>query len=122
MENKKLTIWGREFNLKVVFDCYSGETATKEQQQALNSFIQSASLIDNSLNAVFEYCKKYDSNIRTDNIFRYVIPQALFVQRTKDGSHVVALMGAFKLDLEHGIAIVFKNETYWKTGSQDIVL
>ena len=57
-----------------------------------------------------------------NNIFRYVIPQALYVQRTKDNSHVIAIMGAFKMGIEHGIAVVFKNEAYWKIGSQDIVL
>ena len=122
MENIKLVIWGREFNLRIAFDCYSGETATENQQQALARFVQTTSTIDSSLTYVFEYCKKYDSNIQTDNVFRYVIPQALFIQRTRDGSRVVALMGAFKLDLEHGIAIVFKDEAYWKIGSQDVVL
>lgn len=122
MENVNLTVWGREYKLKVVFDCYSGESVTEDQRQALDCFIRASSLIDSSLNVVFEYCKKYDSNIQTDNIFRYVIPQALYIQRTKDNSHIVALMGAFKLDLEHGIAVVFKNEAYWKIGSQDTVL
>ena len=57
MGNIKLTVWGREFDLEVVFDCYSGEKATLSQEQAFNSFIQNKSLIDASLENVFEYCK-----------------------------------------------------------------
>ena len=122
MNTIKLTVWGRAFELNIVFDCYSGENTTENQRQALGNFLECSSILDNALGHVFDYCKKHDSNIQTDNIFKYVIPQSLFIQRTKDNSRVVALMGAFKLDLEHGIAVVFKNETFWKIGSQDIVL
>ena len=122
MKTTKMTIWGREFELKIVFDCYSGEKETEIQQQALTHFLEKSSIIDGSLQSIWGYCKNLDSTIQADNIFKYVIPQALFIQRTRDNSRVVAIMGAFKLDLEHGIAIVFKNETFWKIGGQDIIL
>ena len=37
-------------------------------------------------------------------------------------SRVVAIMCNYKFDMEHGIAIVFKNEMFSKIVSQDIIL
>lgn len=122
MDKVSLTIWGRVFEIKVVFDCYAGEKPTATQQQALKNFIARLDLLDNAKEKVEKYCQEKDSTVMVDNIFKFVIPQALFVQRTKDDSHVVGVMCAFKLDLEHGLAIVFKNEQFDQIGTQDVVL
>lgn len=122
MNKVSLTIWGRVFEINVVFDCYAGESPTATQQQALQNFIARPDLLDNVKAEVEKYCQKKDSTIIVDNIFKFVIPQSLFVQRTKNNVHVVGVMCAFKLDLEHGLAIVFKNEQFDQIGTQDVIL
>ncbi|MCM1539584.1 MAG: hypothetical protein NC254_14450 [bacterium] len=55
-----------------------------------------------------------------DNIFKYVMPIKRYVLRTgKDRS--IAILCDYKFDIEHGIAVVFKNEKFFRIGSQDIV-
>lgn len=122
MNKVSLTIWGRIFEINVIFDCYAGETPTITQQQALKNFIALPDLLDSVRGKVEKYCKEKDSTIIVDNIFKFVIPQTLFVQRTKNNARVVGVMCAFKLDLEHGMAIVFKNEKFDQIGAQDVIL
>lgn len=122
MDKIPLTIWGRSFDLDVVFDCYRGETPTDVQQRALDNFIANSNLLDKVRPEVEMYCKQKDSTVITDNIFKFVIPRALFVQRTKNDLRVIGVMCAFKLDLEHGLVIVFKNENFDQIGAQDVIL
>ena len=114
MNKYKTEIWGRSFNLSVLFDCYKGETVTKKQEEAFSRFVDKAGLIDNALPSVKRYCIE-DENTRgisqIDNIFKYVMPKAIFVKRTKL-MRVVALMCDYKYDREHGIALLFENEKF----------
>lgn len=126
MLKNNLNVWGREFELPVVFDCYKGEVVLPEQEFALKQFLASAELLPSCLDMVKKYCEKQNpaqfENTHIDNIFKYVIPQQIYVQRTNDKSRVVALMCAYKFSPENGLAVVFKNETFDRIGSQDIVL
>lgn len=126
MNKQKINIWGRSFELEIVYDCYQGEEVLPVQTEALKCFLENISLDGKSLKAVEDYClsrnaKEIDGQ-SIDNIFRYVMPQSIYVQRTTDGSHVIGLMCAYKFDMEHGIAVVFKNEVFERIGSQDILL
>ena len=119
--NKKINIWGRDFDLKVDFDCYKNETITDVQAQALNNFISNKQLYANP-SAVFEYCKQHNNDVDSTNIFKYVCPQSLYIKRTSDSSRVVAIMCAYKFDIEHGLAVVFKNEKFMQISTQDHIL
>lgn len=117
-------IWNRDFNLDIVFDVYKGESVTELQNEALKKFQDNASVLLESTEEISKYCLKSNkeeigSNV-VDNIFKYVIPQKIFVCRDK--TRKIALMCAYKFDVEHGIAIVFENEKFKTIGPQDIIL
>ena len=124
MSNVKKTIWGRDFELKVDYDCFEGEEILPSQKAALDSFLAHWDVVDDSLSEVKGQCAK-DSNgelssSSIENIFKYVIPRSLFVVRSPVGT--TALMCDYRLDVEHGLAVVFKDGKLYKLGPQDIVL
>jgi len=126
MNKQHLTIWGRAFDLDIVFDCYKGEDVLPIQIEAINRFLQNANLIDQAKPAVESYCIQRDSDyigsMGIDNIFKYVVPMSLYVQRTKDDRRVVGLMCNYKFDPEHGLVVVFENEQLKIIGNQDAIL
>lgn len=126
MNEVKITIWGREFNLKVDFDVYEGEEVSALQSAALSEFVSNVSLLDATLPSVKAYCLKMNGQdigeAVIDNIFKYVIPQSIYIPRWPDESRVVGLMCAYKFNLEDGLAIVFKNGRFYEIGTQNIIL
>lgn len=125
MNKIKLLIWGREFEIGVTYDCYSGEEVLESQNVALDSFIQASEAIAESLEEVKRYCiSENQEEIGTDtieNIFKYVIPKYLYVVRNEK-KHVISIMCNYKFDPENGIAVVFEDEKFVKIGKQDIIL
>ena len=125
MSKEKITIWNREFDMEVKYDCYSGEEVLQIQKDAIDAFLKSGSTIDAALDQVKQYCLKNNkAEIGSDsikNIFKYVVPKYLYVSRNK-ANHVVAIMCNYKFDSENGIAVVFENEKFSKIGMQDIIL
>ena len=125
MNKVKIIIWGRELELGIKYDCYSGEKVLESQTEALNKFLNLNREVDFSLEEVKKYCTKMNRDeIGTDtieNIFKYVVPKYLYVSREKE-KHVVAIMCNYKFDMENGIAVVFENEQFNKMGTQDIIL
>lgn len=125
MIKKKITIWGRKFDLRVTFDHYTGEEILKNQKDALKAFLKSERNIAASLPMVKKYCLSHNKrDIKEDeisNIFKYVKPKYLYIVRDEN-VHTVAIMCNYKFDEEHGIAVVFKNEKISKVGKQDIIL
>ncbi|MDR0906780.1 MAG: hypothetical protein LBN00_11540 [Oscillospiraceae bacterium] len=136
MNKQKLNVWGRDFELEVVFDCYEGESVLPVQKEALENFLAKSkiitdekvmvSIISDVKAAVVEYCLKRNAEeigmSTIDNIFKYVMPKSLYVQRTTDDSRVVGLMCAYKFDVDNGIAVVFKNEQFVNVDSQNAIL
>lgn len=125
MSKVKMTIWGRELELEIKYDCYSGEKVLESQTEALNTFLHSDSEIEFSLAKAKKYCAETDRDaIGTDtieNIFKYVAPKYIYVPR-EDKKHIVAIMCNYKFDMENGIAIIFENGKFSKIGKQDIIL
>ncbi|GHV00892.1 hypothetical protein FACS189483_11110 [Spirochaetia bacterium] len=126
MSKQKINVWGREFELDIVYDCYTGEEVLATQTDALANFLTKPELVNQSKSAVEKYCIERNADevgsSVIDNIFKYVMPESLYVQRTKDGRHVVGLMCNYKYDIEHGIAVVFENEQLKYVDSQDSIL
>jgi len=118
----KINIWQRDFDIELVYDIFPGETASKEQEDAFSKFISNKKQISDSLVDIEKYCLEENGReIGTDtidNIFKYVVPESIFVKR--DGR--VAIMCKYRFDLEHGIAIVFREGKLEQIGKQDIVL
>ena len=123
--NKTLNIWGRDFDLEIYFDCYTGEKISIEQKEALDLFLQNPQLISEAKEKVIAYCLKRNAaeiGGTIENIFKYVIPQSIYVQKSPDNARVVGLMCAYRFNPEDGLAIVFRNETYHEVGSQNIII
>ena len=122
---KKISIWGREFDLKVVFDCFDDEEILPIQEQALKSFLKADAAIEDSKKQVESYILNDDyAELETDsidNIFKFVIPTDIYIPRTPE-TRTAALLCDDRFDEEHGIAIVFENERFKEIGTQDIVL
>ena len=122
---KKISIWGREFDLKVVFDCFDDEEVLPIQEQALESFLKADAAIADSKKQVESYILNDDyAELETDsidNIFKFVIPTDIYIPRTPE-IRTAALLCDYRFDEEHGIAIVFENERFKEIRTQDIVL
>ena len=121
---KKLLIWNREFDLRVVFDSYD-EEVLPIQKQALEAFLKAENTIQESKQQLEKYIlndeyAEIEGN-SIDNIFKYVIPTDIYMPRTPE-TRTVALLCDYRFDEEHGIAIVFENEQFKEIGEQDIVL
>ena len=56
-----------------------------------------------------------------ENIFKYVIPVSIYIERNKK-KRVVSLLCNYRFDEEHGIAITYENEKLKNIGPQDDVL
>ena len=123
MNKANVRIWGREFELSVSYQNYPGEEITENQQTTLAT-VHSVDY-DIAKAGVEGYIRKFfsselgDENL--DNIFRFVMPKSVLIPRT-DGSHIFAIMCNFKLDMEHGIAIIFEDERLKAVGPQDLIL
>jgi len=119
--NKKKNIWGREFDLKVIFDVYKGEEILDNQNKALEAFLEADSAISSSCEELKKYCLEKDGDligVSIENIFKYVIPVSLFVKRDEK-KRIVILLCNYRFDEEHGLALFFENEELEHIGSQD---
>ena len=116
-------IWGREFEINIVFQNFPGEEVTSNQQKVVDTL--STIDFEQAFAPLKAYIMKYNSEDvgqpDITNIFKYVIPKSILIPREND-TRVVALMCNYKFDMEHGLAIVFENEKYKTVGPQDIIL
>ena len=119
-----MNIWGRDFDLKVEFDCYRGEKVTKSQEEALKKIIKNIDLINKSKKMLEKYCEKRvyvdNENQKKDNVFSYIKPDYIFVKR--EDKPRVAIMCKYKYDMEHGLAIVFEDSGNITIELQDEIL
>lgn len=119
-----LTIWGRNFELPINYNCYEGEGVSEEQIQLLDKFIKHSEWINSSKEVVEDYCRQqvYDDveNQKKDNIFSYIKPMSVFIKHSMRPR--IALICKYRYDEEHGLAIVFDNSGNISVGSEDIIL
>jgi len=123
--NKTITIWERQFDLQVIFDCFDNEEVLPIQEQALKEFLKAENTIQESKKQLKKYIlndeyAEIEGN-SIDNIFKYVIPTDIYIPRTPE-TRTVALLCDYRFNEEHGIAVVFENEQFKEIGEQDIVL
>lgn len=123
MNKVRANIWGRDFELNVSFDNFPDEEVTENQKHTLDaipSVDYSASLPE-----LKQYIMKYNgSEIEgavIENIFKYVMPKSFVITREKE-DRVFAIFCNYKFDMEHGLAVVYKNEKFKVVGPQDIIL
>lgn len=124
MSKCAINIWNREFDLSVIFECYSGEEVLESQKESFAMLEDNKKEVAGSLEAVKNYVRKTAGGQLTDdieNIFKYVMPKSIFVPHTMK-HRTAAIMCNYKFDMEHGIAVVFENGKFKKVGTQDIIL
>lgn len=121
----KLSIWGRDFNLPIVYDLYPGEAVTESQKTAVKRLLDHKDWIETSKKHIEKYCEEEVSrdseNQKKDNIFSYVKPKSVYIPRDRDDS-LAALMCNYRYDQEHGLAVVFSKDGKITVGIQDIIL
>lgn len=122
-----MSTWGKEITLEVRFDLLDDERVTSRQAYALGAIFVLWDAVSAALDAVKSYCLENDGDMlasecgtaRIDDIFDIVEPYSLFVVRD-DSKRSVALMCHYRLDPEHGLALLFENERLTKIGPEDI--
>lgn len=124
MNNKKVNIWNRDFEMRVVYQNFPGEHVTTAQEKSAVSIDDTD--FYSALEMVKKYIKKWNTNELGEdsdisNIFRYVSPKSFLIPR-KDDKATFAIMCNYKFDMEHGIAVLFENGKCKDVGPQDIVL
>ena len=123
-----MSTWGKEITLEVRFDLLDDERVTSKQAYALGAIFVLWGAVNGALDALRSYCLENDGDMlasecgtaRIDDIFDVVEPYSLFVVRD-DSKRSVALMCHYRLDPEHGLALLFENERLTKIGPEDIV-
>ena len=124
MTNIDINIWGRIFTCRVKYRCHNGETVTQEQINTFNKFIKQTKAIEVAKYKVESFCRNQvlmdDKNKKKDNIFSYIMPDYIFVDREIEPH--VAIMCNYRYDPEHGLAIVFDANGNVTVGTQDIIL
>ena len=121
--NKEVLIWDRKINIRIDYDLYDNETATDEQEQRLEEFINNTQLL-NDKTAISEYCLKNNGKEigdNVDNLFKYIAPTAILIPQSEKNKRIILLCN-YKFDIEHGIAIIFENNSFSKIVPQDDVL
>lgn len=125
MNKVKLTIFNRSFELNVIYSRYSGEEILESQKKAYQEFINCITFDDKILNRLKKYCLDRNaeqiSTNQIDNIFKYVIPKTIYVDRSKS-KHKIGLMCKYKYDLENGIVLIFENNKLIKIDTQDAII
>jgi len=121
-DTKQLSLWGRDFELSVIYDRYDGEEILPEQREAIDKLLHHWSEAEKSKTAVVEFCLERDPDkfpgSAIDNIFKYVIPQQLYVERTTK-QRIVYILCAYRYDDEAGIAIKFVDEKFAEVSTQN---
>ena len=122
-----MSTWGKEITLEVRFDLLDDERVTSKQAYALGAIFVSWGSVNGAFDALRSYCLEHDGDMlasecgtaRIDDIFDIVEPYSLFVVRN-DSKRSVALMCHYRLDPEHGLALLFENERLTQIGPEDI--
>ena len=123
MSKIKTQIWGRDFDLGVSFQNFPGEEITENQRETLLSVttVDYSPAKEGVENYILRFFRSELGEDDLSNIFRFVMPKSILITR-EDEDRVFAVMCNFKLDMEHGIAIIFKNEQFKAAGPQDLIL
>lgn len=117
----EIEIWGRIFNVSVDYDLYEGEEILDVQKNRLEKFLANNSL-KKCPKLLFEFCLQQNGELigdKIDNIFKYVIPRSVFIPRENEK---IILLCDYKFDIEHGIAVVYKDNVIECVLPQDEVI
>ena len=122
INSAKVTIWNREFNLDIIYQRYPGEEITASQESTANTITKIN--FNSSLNAVKDYILENNQDElgrdEVTNVFRYVMPNRIFI--TRSDRNLFAIACNYKFDLEHGLAVIFENGIFKEVGPLDLII
>lgn len=125
MSKIKLSIWDRDFELDIYYDCYHGESVLDIQKDAVEQIKKATTAIEISKKELEDYIISKNSedigSSNVDNIFKYVMPKNVYIPRNEE-KQIVAIMCNYRFDMEHGLAVVFENGQFKEIGEEDIIL
>lgn len=120
MTKQNIRIWGRDFSLPIDYDIFDDEKMTDDQKNALADFLKIKNVSGEQ--DVIKYCLKENPDeiqVPVTNIFTFVMPASIYVCRENG---LIALLCDYKYNIEHGIAVVYKDGLVTEVGTQDLVL
>lgn len=124
INHKKVRLWGRDLDLEIQYDCYAGEEVLPVQEEALESVLNNWQIVEDAKAYVVKYMLERDGDKIEDanklNLFKYVMPQKLFVGRTKDTPSVY-LVCAYRHNADDGLVVEFVDATVKQIGTQSII-
>ncbi len=124
MSKLQRSLWGRNVELEIVYDCYDGEEVLPSQEEAFSLIETNWNTLEDALISLTDYLTTHDSDKfdeKITNIFKYIIPRTLFIKRANK-DRMVALMCDYRFDPEEGIALLFVNERLSLIGPQSKIL
>ena len=122
-ENRTIMIWGREFSIDIILGNYDDEPISSSQIDTMKKIdmINWEEAKEKVISYIMDEYEEEIGNTLINNIFEYVIPKKIMILSDYE-SRAFALMCNFRLDIEHGLAVFFENESCKEVGPQDIVL
>lgn len=122
-EMKKVySIWGRNTEVTVIFECYGKDTISKEQEATFEEFETHSEHYFNMAKEGFErYIAENYTNKPVDNIFKYIVPKQIFFKQYTEDKNCFGIICYFKFDMENGIAARFTEGNLAKIGPEQIL-
>ena len=121
----KINIWGKDFNIQILYECKEGEIPTENQKQALEMLqekINEKVVNEQGSNDIQHYLSSQkeimtfiksindeEVNIE-DSVLDYLKPVEMHILNEKE--RVIDIVCDFKLDMDHSVLIRFKNEKF----------
>lgn len=124
--NVTVNLWGKSITLGIDYNVYDDSEIHPKQKHELKKFLKNFNIVNDCLDDVKQYCIQRDGIDIPDknipDIFKYVQPKSIFIKMAHNEVVGIALMCEYIFDVEHGIAIVFRNGKLIDIGSQNIIL
>jgi len=125
--DRRYNIWGRNCDVKLIFDCYEGESIDSVQEASVEDFEANLkNYVDRGLDELKKYIiKNYGSELEDTsmpNIFKFVVPRTVFVSKDPKKRKVLGLICHFRFDGENGIAIKYVDGKVDDIGGEQIIL
>lgn len=125
---EEFVVWGRSFELLVTFDVCDDEEVSEHQIRTYEDLkVNYIQYFDSAKDEIYEYVKEdTGENELPDNIFKFIIPKAIVIQREDededDYKMEFALLCDYKYNLDDGISVSFENGVSTGVGPEDVVL
>lgn len=125
---EEFVVWGRSFELLVTFYVYDDEEVSEHQIRTYEDLkVNYIKYFDSVKDEIYEYVKEDTGEDELpDNIFKFVLPKAIVIQR-EDEDEVgykmeFALLCDYKYNLDDGISVSFEDVVSTGVGPEDVVL